>query len=155
MLVRMEDATCPMIAVVDDELRFCRALARLLKTHGFDVMTFTDGDDFLAACGSRLPDCLLLDLHMPDRNGFEILERVAERHLPVLVLTGHDQPGNPERVRALGALDYVLKPVSETRLMDAIHAAIGCSPGAITGTGRGDRRAGPAGRAEDPLPVGQ
>lgn len=154
MLARMDEIR-PMIAVVDDEPQFCRALARLLKTHGFDVMTFTDGDDFLVACGSRLPVCLLLDLHMPDRNGFEILERVAARHLPVLVLTGHDQPGNPERVRALGALDYVLKPVSETRLMDAIHAVIGCSPGVITGTGRDDRRAGPAGRADDPLPGGQ
>lgn len=144
-----------MIAVVDDEPQFCRALARLLTTHGFDVTTFTDGDDFLLACASRLPVCLLLDLHMPDRNGFEILERVAARHLPVLVLTGHDQPGNPERVRALGALDYVLKPVSEIRLMDAIRAAIGRSPETITGTGRDDRLAGPAGHADDPLPGGK
>lgn len=144
-----------MIAVVDDEPQFCRALARLLKTHGFDVMTFTDGDDFLAACGSRLPDCLLLDLHMPGPDGFEILERVAARRLPVLVLTGHDQPGNPERVRALGALDYFLKPVSEARLMDAIQAAIECSPDTITGTGRDVPRAGPAGRVDDPLPAGK
>ena len=137
MLVPM-DETRPMIAVVDDEPQFCRALARLLKTHGFDVITFTHGDDFFVACASRLPVCLLLDLHMPDRNGFDILERLAGRPLPVLVLTGHDQPGNAERVRALGALDYFLKPVSEIRLMDAIHAAIECSPETITGTGRDD-----------------
>ena len=115
--------TWPIIAV-DDEPKFCSALARLLKTHGFDVVTFTRGDDFLAACASRSPDCLLLDLHMPDPNGFEILERVAARHLPVLVITGHDQPGNAERVRALGGLGYFLKPVKETHLLDAIRAAI-------------------------------
>ncbi len=149
------DETRPLIGVVDDEPQFCRALARLLKTHGFDVMTFTDGDDFLAACGSRLPVCLLLDLHMPHPNGFEILERVAGRALPVLVLTGHDQPGNAERVRALGALDYFLKPVSENRLMGAIHAAIECSPDTATGTGRDDPRAGAAGRGDDPLPAGK
>ena len=118
------DETRPLIAVLDDEPQFCKALARLLKTHGLDVVTFTRGDEFLAACESRLPDCLLLDLHMPDPNGFEILERVAARHLPVLVITGHDQPGNAERVRALGGLGYFLKPVKETPLLDAIRAAI-------------------------------
>jgi FixJ family two-component response regulator len=116
--------TRPLIAVLDDEPMFCRALARLLKTHGLDVETFTHGDEFLAACESRLPDCLLLDLHMPDLNGFDILERVAARHLPVLVITGHDQPGNAERVRALGGRDYFLKPVNESRLLGAIRAAI-------------------------------
>jgi FixJ family two-component response regulator len=118
------DETWPLIAVVDDEPKFCSALARLLKTHGFDVVTFTRGDDFLAACASRSPDCLLLDLHMPDTNGFEILERVAARRLPVLVITGHDQPANAERVRALGGLGYFLKPVKETQLLDAIRAVI-------------------------------
>jgi FixJ family two-component response regulator len=118
------DETWPLIAVVDDEPKFCSALARLLKTHGFDVVTFTRGDDFLAACASRSPDCLLLDLHMPDPNGFEILERVAARRLPVLVITGHDQPGNAERVLALGGLGYFLKPVKETPLLDAIRAVI-------------------------------
>jgi FixJ family two-component response regulator len=116
--------TWPLIAVVDDEPKFCSALARLLKTHGFDVVTFTRGDDFLAACASRSPDCLLLDLHMPDPNGFEILERVVARRLPVVVITGHDQPGNAERVRALGGLGYLLKPVKETQLLDAVRAVI-------------------------------
>ena len=113
-----------LIAVVDDEPQFCRALARLLKTHDFDVVTFTHGDEFLAACESRLFNCVLLDLHMPDPNGFEILERVAARHLPVLVITGHDQPSNAERVRGLGAVNYFLKPINETQLLDAISMAV-------------------------------
>jgi len=54
--------TRPLVAVVDGELRFCRALGRLLKTHGFDVVMFTHGDEFVAACASRSYDCLLLDL---------------------------------------------------------------------------------------------
>jgi len=118
------DQTRPLIAVLDDEPQFCKALARLLKTHGFDVRTFTRGEEFLAACASRLPHCLLLDLHMPDLNGFEVLERLAARHVPVLVITGHDQPGNAERVRALGALAYFLKPVNESQLLEAVRAAM-------------------------------
>jgi FixJ family two-component response regulator len=125
------DETRALIAVLDDEAQFCKALARLLKTHGIDAVTFTHGDAFLAACESRLPDCLLLDLHMPDLSGFEILERVAARRLPVLVITGHDQPGNAERVRALGGLDYFLKPVNETQLLNAIRAALKHSRGTI------------------------
>jgi FixJ family two-component response regulator len=121
----------PLIAVLDDEPQFCKALARLLKTHGLDVVTFTRGDEFLAACESRLPDCLLLDLHMPDPNGFKVLEHVAAWHMAVLVITGHDQPGNAERVRALGGLDYFPKPVNETQLLNAIRAALKHSPGTI------------------------
>lgn len=118
------EPTRPLIAVLDDEPRFCKALARLLKTHGLDVVTFTQGEALLAAWASGLPDCLLLDLHMPGLNGFEVLERIAARNVPVLVITGHDQPGNAQRVRALGAMDYFLKPVNELQLLEAIRAAV-------------------------------
>jgi len=114
----------PLIAVLDDERQFCKALARLLKTHGMNVVTYTQGDDFLADCASRRPDCLLLDLHMPDVNGFVILERVAAWQLPVIVITGHDTPGNSARVRSLGGAAFFLKPVNEIQLLDAIRAAI-------------------------------
>jgi FixJ family two-component response regulator len=118
------DRTRPLIAVLDDEPQFCKALSRLLKTHAFDVVTFTRGEEFLAECMSQLPDCLLLDLHMPGLSGFEVLERIAARHIPSFVITGHDEPGNAERVRARGAVDYFLKPVNESQLVDAIRAAV-------------------------------
>jgi two-component system response regulator YesN len=93
-------------------------------THAFEVATFTRGEDFLSACASRQPDVLLLDLHMPDINGFEVLERLAAHPPLTLVITGHDQPGNAERVRALGAVDYLLKPLNEAQLLAAIGKAI-------------------------------
>ena len=118
--------TRPLIAVLDDEPQMCKALSRLLKTYGFEVETFALGAELLAACASRLPTCLLLDLHMPDLNGFEILERFAVQQvaLPVVVITGHDQPGNAERVRGLGAADYLLKPLNESQLLAAIGNGI-------------------------------
>ena len=48
--------------------------------------------------------------------------------VPVIVITGHDQPGNAERVRALGAVDYLLKPVNDQTLLDAINLALAHSP---------------------------
>jgi FixJ family two-component response regulator len=120
------DRSRSYIAVLDDEPQFCKALGRLLKTYGFEVEMFTHGGDLLAAFALRVPDCLLLDLHMPDINGFSILERLAALHLkvPVVVITGHDQPGNADRVRALGAVDYLLKPVNEQAMLDAIEFAL-------------------------------
>ena len=116
----------PLIGVLDDEPQFCKALGRLLKTHGFEVVTFALGEDLLAACASRSPDCLLLDLHMPGLNGFQVLERLAAQHvpMPVVVITGHDQPGNAERVRALGAVEYLLKPLNESQLLAAIGSVM-------------------------------
>ena len=120
------DRIRPFIAVLDDEPQFCKAVGRLLKTHGFEVEMFTLGEELLAVCASRLPDCLLLDLHMPRVNGFEVLERLVALRLkvPVVVITGHDQPGNADRVRALGAGAYLLKPVNDQTVIDAINFAL-------------------------------
>jgi len=103
-----------------------KALARLLKTHGFWVEGFALGEELLAACATRLPDCLVLDLHMPGLNGFAVLEHFAARRTPIttIVVTGHDAPGNAERVRALGAVDYLLKPLDESQLLAAINKGI-------------------------------
>jgi FixJ family two-component response regulator len=116
----------PLIAVLDDEPKMCKAVARLLMIHGFEVVTFTLGEELLAACAARLPDCLLLDLHMAGINGFEVLERFAAQHVPVpvIVITGHDQPGNAERVQSLGAISYLLKPLDESKLLAVIQAAL-------------------------------
>jgi DNA-binding response OmpR family regulator len=122
--IRTLDPNRLLISVLDDEPKFCEALARLLKTHGYEVATFTRGEEFLDSCAARLPDCLLLDLHMPDLNGFDVLERVAARHMSALVVTGHDQPGNAQPVQGLGALDYSLKPVNERQLLAGIRAAL-------------------------------
>jgi FixJ family two-component response regulator len=115
-----------LIAVLDDEPQFCKAIGRLLKTHGLEVASFARGEDLLAACASRLPGCLLLDLHMPDMNGFQVLENLAALRLrvPVVVITGHDQPGNAERLRAMGVVDYLLKPLNESQLLAALGKVI-------------------------------
>jgi FixJ family two-component response regulator len=111
------------VALLDDEANFRSAIARLLKTTGCSVELFESGEDFINSLDLSHPDCLLLDLHMQHMTGFGVLEAMAERHtnVPVIVITGHEEPGNAERAKALGAADYLLKPVQRTSLFAAIE----------------------------------
>lgn len=113
------------IAVLDDEPEMRKALVRLLRTHGFKVDTYQLGKDLLAAVLSQPPDCLLLDLHMPGVNGFDVMAALASSRsaIPIVILTGHDEPGTEARVRAFGVAAYLKKPVDEATLLSAIRIA--------------------------------
>jgi len=115
----------PVVAVLDDEPEMRKALRRLLACRGFRVEEYERGEDLLTALGSQPLDYLLLDLHMPGINGFDVLEAFRSRQIPVpvIVITAHDQPGAAERVRALGASAYLKKPVDRDALLSAIAAA--------------------------------
>jgi FixJ family two-component response regulator len=86
-----------------------KALKRLLVSHGFHVDTYEHGGDFLAALGANPVACLVLDLHMPEVNGFDVLTEFETRRItaPVVVITGHDGPGIEESTLALGAFAYL------------------------------------------------
>ena len=117
----------PRLAVLDDELQMRKALSRLLRAHGFEVETFGIGEHLLEALAAECPDCLVLDLHMPGMTGFDILEAFRKKQikLPVIVITGHDEPQNAGRVRDLGAVAYLTKPLDESCLLAAIAQATG------------------------------
>jgi FixJ family two-component response regulator len=114
-----------LIAILDDEPLMRKALRRLLMSRGFRVKEYERGEELIAALGSNSLDCLLLDLHMPGPNGFDVLETWRSRRIavPVIVITAHDEPGMAERVLALGASAYLKKPVEKQALLAAIEAA--------------------------------
>jgi two-component system, LuxR family, response regulator FixJ len=120
-----------LVAVLDDEAKMRAALARLLRVHGCQVELFESGSEFFSRRGATRADCLLLDLNMPETTGFDVLRTLAAERslLPVIVITGHDEPGNAERVRSLGAAGYLLKPVDEAELFETIHRVRGDPPG--------------------------
>jgi FixJ family two-component response regulator len=126
--------TGPVVAVLDDEPEMRKALRRLLTCRGFRVEEYECGEDLLAALGSHSLDYLLLDLHMPGINGFDVLEAIHSRQIlvPVIVITAHDEPGTADRVRALGAAAYLKKPVDRDALLAAIEAARPFIPTPIT-----------------------
>jgi FixJ family two-component response regulator len=118
--------TRPLIAVVDDEEAVRHALRRLLRSAGLDVESFASAEEFWASLCTHEPDCLVLDLQMPPPDGFELQARLVEAgsRVPIVVITGHDPSGSSEHVRAVGASDYLCKPVDESVLLGAIASAL-------------------------------
>jgi len=120
----------PLIAVVDDDASFLRSVGRLLRSAGFAVETFGSAQGFLDAQGSSLPQCLVLDVHMPDMTGLQLQERLAAQGacLPIIFVTAYDTPQTREAARKGGAFDLLLKPFDKEALLGAIRAAVGCQP---------------------------
>ena len=116
-----------VVAVVDDDPYVCKAFERLLRSAGISVETFASGTDFLQAVREYKPDCVVVDLHMPGIDGFEVLSHLAREHpaLPVIVMTGYDTPESRSRALVGGAKSYLCKPVDDGVLLTSINAAIG------------------------------
>ena len=118
----------PLLAVVDDDADVRIALVRLISSTGFAVESFATGAEFLLSIDRRVPDCLILDLHMPGMSGFDVQAALARNprvRIPVVVITGHDSAESRSRARDLGARGYLPKPVEHEALLAAIEVAMG------------------------------
>jgi FixJ family two-component response regulator len=118
------------IAIVDDDPAVLKALARLLGTRSFKAKTYGSARHFLAALGHELPNCLILDLQMPDMTGLELQHDLARRGIliPTIIITAHDEPGMRERCKAAGAIAFLPKPLQDTSLFAAIAAVTRVGP---------------------------
>ena len=104
-----------------------KALQRLLRASDFDADTFASAQDFLASLPhATLPDCLVLDLQMPGTSGLDLQRQLvrAGPQIPIVVITGHDEPGVEARCLAAGASAYLRKPLEAGTLLATIEAAI-------------------------------
>lgn len=116
----------PLIAVVDDDASVRRAIQRLMRALRMRVETYASGGEFLESRPHHRPDCVILDLHMPGVNGFDVLLHLAESGAsePVIVITGHDSPEAKERAQAAGAAAFLRKPVNDAVLLAAIQRVL-------------------------------
>jgi len=119
-----------LVAVVDDEESVCRALLRLLRAAGLDVETFSSSAGFLESMRERLasrrPDCVVLDLHLPGLNGLDVHRQLKSDGicLPIVMITGNEEPGAQEKVLAEGATAFLVKPIHARTLLEAIDNAV-------------------------------
>lgn len=119
----MTDAT---IFVVDDDDNVQKSLSRLLRAHHFNVETFASAKNFLARDIFTGKGCVLLDYHMPEINGIELQTEMIRLGiaLPVIFLTGKGDIPTTVLAMKQGAIDFLVKPVDEKNLLDAIGKAL-------------------------------
>lgn len=120
-----------MITVVDDDDMVRDSLRALLEAHRFQVRDFESARRYLDTRDGFARGCLLVDMHMPEMNGLELLEslRTVGDTTPVVLYTGRNDPALEARALAAGATAVLDKPVTYKTLLAAIRQALGHKPG--------------------------
>jgi FixJ family two-component response regulator len=110
------------VLVVDDDASVCRALARLLRSFGFEVMTFASAAELLASGPPPDACCLVADVRMPEMGGIELREhlRAIGKDLPTVFMTAHGLEG--VRSRVLEGAPVLQKPLEAEALVEAIES---------------------------------
>ena len=118
-------ADSPIVFVVDDDARVRDALASLLASAGREVAVYASATEFLRAAKPDVPACLVLDLKLPDIDGLDLQQALAERQAPPIVfISGHADVPSSVRAMKAGAVEFLSKPFSDDDLLRAIDAAI-------------------------------
>jgi len=111
------------VHAVDDDETALEVLRLMLKSVGLQVAGYTSASEFTETFVHDRPGCVVLDLWMPDMNGFEALIRLRQRAptIPVLFLTGHGDASAVIRAMRLGAVDFFVKPVNSGALIESVQ----------------------------------
>ncbi|MCK9541303.1 MAG: response regulator FixJ [Novosphingobium sp.] len=119
----MEDKR--VVHIVDDEEPLRRSAGFMLRKSGFTVDTWGSGTEFLKNVKSAAQGCVLLDVRMPEMDGLEVQQRLAERGvaMPVVIMTGHGDVSIAVRAMKAGAVDFIEKPFEKAVLLAAIENA--------------------------------
>ncbi|MGH9967159.1 MAG: response regulator transcription factor [Pyrinomonadaceae bacterium] len=115
----------PIVFVVDDDVSVRESLELMIKFAGWEPETFASAEEFLARPRTKTPNCLVLDVSLPDLNGLDVQRLVADRiDLPIIFITGHgDVPMTVQAMKA-GAVEFLTKPFDDEVLLSAIRHAI-------------------------------
>jgi len=122
----MNHEPVPQVYVVDDDISVREALSSLIRSAGLSVRTFASASDSLGGLKKERPGCLVLDIQLPDINGFELQQRLAadDIQIPIIFLTGHgDIPMSVRAIKA-GAVEFLTKPFDDEYLLETIRTAI-------------------------------
>lgn len=117
------------ILIVDDSPTEIRQLANMLMKHGYEVVSADTGKNGIAMAASEQPVLVLMDVVMPETNGFQATRQItrgeATKHIPVIIVSAKDQDTDRVWAERQGARGYLTKPVKESDLMSAVNGALG------------------------------
>ena len=102
------------LLIVDDEVKICTILSDFFSARGIETMTAHSGRQALDCLKQKVPDCVLLDVKMPDGSGFFVLETAKEWHpqLRIIMLSAFNDEDIIAKAYRLGADDFMTKPIS-------------------------------------------
>lgn len=114
------------IALVEDEAPVRVALDRVLRLADYDVLAYASGEQFLSELASALPDCALLDVHLPGLTGIDVQKQLRSRQvrLPVVFITASEDPAIDRDALEAGCLRVLRKPFSSDELLASIATAM-------------------------------
>jgi FixJ family two-component response regulator len=123
----MANVRRPVVAVVDNDVRVLESLENFLESAGYAVRLFSSAEALLDQGGLSEIDCLITDIGIPVIDGFELQRRAkaARPDLPVILITGRDEPGYRQRASAEGCHRMFRKPFDGHALLAAISDALG------------------------------
>ena len=116
----------PIVFVVDDDISVRESLELLIEFAGWQPETFASAEEFLARPRTTTPNCLVLDVSLPDLNGLELQKLIASERtdMPIIFITGHgDVPMTVQAMKA-GAVEFLIKPFDDELLLGALRHAI-------------------------------
>ena len=118
------------ILIIEDSGFSRRRLVEILGADGSETLEAANGYEGVEKAEKLKPDCIVLDLLMPEMDGFGVLKALKERSLtiPVIVLSADVQDTTQTECRQLGAVTFIKKPLNENELLDAVHSIL-CSKG--------------------------
>src|SRR5688572_14767357 len=116
----------PYVFVIDDDEGMCRALNRLLNSANIETAVFHLGADALHEMNRRKPDCVVLDVELPDFNSLKLFERISSAfpRLPVVIITAWEDEDVRNKAIQQGAIGVFYKPFTEDVLLSAIATAV-------------------------------
>lgn len=126
MNIQKPGAPAAIVYIVDDHPEVSDALCRLLSSIGIHAETFDSISAFQSATRPQAPSCLILDIQLSDGDGLQLQARLRELgdHIPIVVVTGFGDIRQTVKAMKAGAIDFLEKPISEQRLLDAVHRAL-------------------------------
>ena len=119
--------TAQKILVVDDDYEIIDSIRYALEGAGYEVVIARDGNQGLALAERENPDLMILDMMMPKRSGFLVLEklrRLRDTPLPVIMITGNEGSRHKAYAELLGVSDYIRKPFAMDRLLAAVESLL-------------------------------
>jgi RNA polymerase sigma factor (sigma-70 family) len=121
----MSDAK-PIVLIIDDDSELRESLARLMRSVGLDTRLFESIAEFLKYSLPDSPNCLVLDVRLPERSGLDLQRQLVETNtqIPIIFITGHGDIPMSVQAMKLGAVEFLTKPFRHQDLVEAIHLAL-------------------------------